>query len=185
MKKIINFSFEKIIQFFILSLCFFSFPVKSEFFEIRSNWKDVSNETKSICISVENLPKYLEDFISKDQHKSHLNCDASSLYYGFENISDYNKARECALSTRNYEVLTMLFANGRGVEKNIDIALHFACMIDGAPSENDLRIKHLIMLKEKSSNKIFDICDDITSGNMMSYCASLAQKFLKINNKKK
>jgi uncharacterized protein YecT (DUF1311 family) len=102
------------------------------------------------------------------------NCNADSFYYGLKQPIDAEKARLCAYSTNDYDVLTMIYANGRGAKRNLDLAIKFACDGNGAPAEITGRVQHLIKLKNAGwQGNDFDICDDITSGYMMGYCASI------------
>jgi hypothetical protein len=41
-------------------------------------------------------------------------------------------------------LLTMIYANGKGAARNFDLALKFACEVDGAPAENGYRLEHLL-----------------------------------------
>lgn len=109
-------------------------------------------------------------------------CDSESLYYadgGKPNLAD---ARLCAYLERDKgdeqvfggsAVLMMIYANGQGVARNIPLAKRFACAVQGAPAELDGRLEHLDALaKAGAKPEVFDLCDDITSGYMMGFCAS-------------
>jgi hypothetical protein len=108
-------------------------------------------------------------------------CDSQSLYYGYKGAPDYVKARQCAY--REWEaggydplngpgILMMIYANGLGVTRNLEVAQRFACRVSGAAeAEIDGRLAHLEKLRT-SGGKI-DICDDITSGIMGGYCAEV------------
>jgi uncharacterized protein YecT (DUF1311 family) len=136
---------------------------------------DIETEYKKKCSAVENIGPPPEDFA--DQKLVALtDCDVDDLYYGFTAAPDYVKARYCAGAENRVDILTMLYANGYGVKKNLDIAMHYACAFEGAPAELDLRLKHLERLKTLKENEPFNICDDLTSGAMMGYCASLASR---------
>jgi uncharacterized protein YecT (DUF1311 family) len=71
-------------------------------------------------------------------------------------------------------MLTVLYANGEGIEKNVPLALRFACEAGGAPAEITYRIAHLESVRDHlSSEKArFTFCDDITSGFMEGFCAA-------------
>jgi hypothetical protein len=109
-------------------------------------------------------------------------CDSESLYYGFDHPPDPAKARECAYRELGKHdpgnpisgeaILAMIYANGTAVPRNLDLALKFACEIDGAPAEMDGRIAHLEKLRAEGwTGSNFDVCDDITSGYMEGFCA--------------
>ena len=106
-------------------------------------------------------------------------CDSESLYYA--EAPDYAQARLCAWIERDEgnqlviggsAVLMMIYANGRGVERDLMLARRFACETGGAPAELDGRLAHLDELAEAAAPATdFDLCDDITSGYMMGFCA--------------
>jgi uncharacterized protein YecT (DUF1311 family) len=71
-------------------------------------------------------------------------------------------------------MLSVLYANGQGVARNIPLAARFACEAGGAPAEIAIRIRHLESLGSGSpaTGSTFDFCDDITSGFMEGFCAA-------------
>ena len=71
----------------------------------------------------------------------------------------------------NAGVLMMLYANGQGVKRNLQLARKAACEAGGAPMELSGRLHHLA---ELGPNERIDYCDDITSGMMMGYCSRIA-----------
>jgi uncharacterized protein YecT (DUF1311 family) len=107
-------------------------------------------------------------------------CDASELYYDTQRLdapgaSDWKKVRNCAFRTNNNAVLMMLYANGAGVSPNLNLATKYACSVDSTPAEMRARVAHL-RRKAGSSSESFDLCDDISSGHMYGYCASLRER---------
>lgn len=118
------------------------------------------------------------------------NCDSYKSYSGIGREVDYAAALRCAWSERaasqagleprfttasvfgGSAMLTVLYANGDGVEKNIPLALRFACEAGGAPAEISLRVKQIQSLRGKSQRTTFGFCDDITSGFMQGFCAA-------------
>ena len=140
--------------------------------ESSAYWEDMSKEAKKTCSNVSNIfPPKLPNAIAK---KSLKNCNSMALYYGFENSPDYIKAKECALIKKNYYILAMIYANGKGVPRDLDKALHYICMLDVPADEIESRIHHLYKMKEaKDAKKNFDICDDVASGYMMVLCADM------------
>lgn len=106
----------------------------------------------------------------KDSEKPEFNhCKSINYYYGIETAIDYEKARKCAFFEKESDddvniggskILLMLYANGYGVKKNIDLAMRMAC--------NDIRDEHdkaaelfNQLTKFKNSNRTtFDICDE-------------------------
>jgi hypothetical protein len=70
-------------------------------------------------------------------------------------------------------MLMTIYANGRGAKRDLDVATHLACGIEGAPMESHGRVTHLAELKAKGwKGQDFHFCDDITSGLAMGYCES-------------
>ena len=112
--------------------------------------------------------------------KAGKDCDSQALYYGIGRAADPAAARACALSHLGTDdpmegpsTLVTIYANGKGVPRNYDIAIAYACrMGTAAAAEMEGRLKHLMALKAKGPDKApFDICDDVTSGMMMGTCA--------------
>lgn len=102
-------------------------------------------------------------------------CNASDLYYrkrsqAVTSQAEWDQVRACAVAHDDHGVLMMLYANGFGVPRNTDSAIHQACQVDAAQAEMAGRIEHLANLP---ANAVFDQCDDITSGRMGTVCASI------------
>jgi uncharacterized protein YecT (DUF1311 family) len=104
-------------------------------------------------------------------------CDSESLYYGPQR--DDADARLCAYLERETgglvfggpAVLMMLYANGRGVARDFALARRFACELEAAPAELDGRLEHIAQMEADADAAELDLCDDITSGYMMGFCA--------------
>jgi hypothetical protein len=104
------------------------------------------------------------------------------MYYGIGMPVDFVRARQCAYAQPvpprgvvmgGSEILMMVYANGRGVPANFDLALHFACKIFSAPAELELRVARLSQARTKAQlDDTMDICDEATSGYMSGYCAA-------------
>lgn len=102
-------------------------------------------------------------------------CNATNAYYGIGEPVNDAKARACAYAGGDNDVLAMLYANGRGVPRNIAVARKAVCDDDtAAPAEIEGRLKHLAKMEAQPGGKPFDWCDDITSGLMEGSCASIA-----------
>lgn len=122
-------------------------------------------------------------------------CDSESLYYADGGTPNYADARLCAYLERDKgdervfggsAVLMMIYANGQGVTRNIPLAKRFACAVQGAPAELDGRLAHLDeMAKARAKAEPFDLCDDITSGYMMGFCASRGADAAKVDRDKR
>ncbi len=109
-------------------------------------------------------------------------CDSEALYYGQGQPRDDVKARQCAILQAEHgddgsffsgdAILMQIYANGRGVARNLPLATALACAIESAPAENDGRVIHLQSLSAAAGDaKPFDICDDITSGFAEGECS--------------
>jgi uncharacterized protein YecT (DUF1311 family) len=102
-------------------------------------------------------------------------CNAGDLYYrkrsqALTAQAEWDGVRACAVAQDDHGVLMMLYANGFGVPRNTDSAIHQACQLDAAKAEMAGRIAHLANLP---ANAVFDQCDDITSGRMGTVCAAI------------
>jgi uncharacterized protein YecT (DUF1311 family) len=112
--------------------------------------------------------------------------ESYKYYYGINVPVDYVKARHIAFIEMEKDsgnisdplggasILIMLYANGFGVKRDINLCIRLACAnVGSAPAEVDYRIQHLKDMQTGKSKGIFDICDDITSGYMSGFCSSL------------
>jgi uncharacterized protein YecT (DUF1311 family) len=147
---------------------------------------------KKISIPAADLP------IAGDR-KQLAACVSEDLYFGFEKPADPVRARKCAYLERERAkkgtadgvfsgagLLAMIYANGKGAARNFDLALKFACEVDGAGAENGGRFDHLLELKRQHwTGSDFSLCDDITSGFMMGWCAHLEERGDKIQRQRR
>ena len=124
-------------------------------------------------------------------------CDAQALYYGTDGKGagrDPVAARRCAYRERGAGaeietqsrpfggsgVLMMVYANGLGVKRNPALAKRFACEYSGAPAEVSGRLAHIDAIAKGADKQAMDLCDDVTSGMMMGFCASRDAEFEKV-----
>jgi hypothetical protein len=142
-------------------------------------------QSKGLCRQVMGRTPPAADLPDKASAAALKDCSSEALYYGIGVKADPVKARQCALleiaekrddSPFSGRVMLMtIYANGRGAKRDLDLAIHYACGIEGAPAESDGRVTHLAELKSKGwAGSDFDFCDDITSGLAGGYCASHA-----------
>lgn len=112
-------------------------------------------------------------------------CDSEALYYGMGVSADPGAARKCAfaeLAAGDFHefggsrVLMMVYANGAGVTRDLDVAIAIACEMEAAPAERVGRVSHLLRMKASDDPGRFDLCDDITSGYMQGFCARNAAR---------
>ncbi|USQ14941.1 DUF1311 domain-containing protein [Legionella lytica] len=149
-----------------------------------NNWDSLAEETKTLCLSAQSISAPTQDQPDDAQKKLLTQCDANTFYYGFENVPDYVQARRCAFIQNDYGVLTMIYANGKGVKPDLTLAIHYACLMEAAPAETEGRVSHLAQIKAGNDTSTFDICDDITSGYMMGICASIDESQAKPQQQK-
>lgn len=102
-------------------------------------------------------------------------CNAEQAYYDAREqprqpTAVWRRIRACALARRDNEVLMMLYANGLGVARDLKIARHYACTLPGAPAEMEDRIAHLVKLEQAPDSAGFDLCDDLSSGELEGRC---------------
>jgi uncharacterized protein YecT (DUF1311 family) len=139
--------------------------------------------SKAICRQVRGREPPASDAPAKASAAALKGCSSEALYYGIGMAADPVKARQCALIEIQEKrddsffsgrtVLMMIYANGRGAARDLDLATHLACATEGAPMESHGRVSHLAELKAKGwTGNDFDFCDDITSGYAMGFCAS-------------
>lgn len=103
-------------------------------------------------------------------------CQPYVLYYGTRGPADYAAARRCALfqseasaKDGNYGdygltplfTLAMIYANGDGVEKDVDIPVHFACLGSEPYRKGDAWVDFIDFLAARKTNNSaprFDYC---------------------------
>jgi hypothetical protein len=139
------------------------------------------------CSSFEALTIPQADLPNASERRGFARCNSVDLYYGIGRPVDDAGARKCALVERDTngskplsgpQVLTMIYANGRGVPRNLDLAIKFACEAGGAPSEVTGRRLHLEQMRRAPdvTRSAFDFCDDVTSGYMMGFCSGVSER---------
>lgn len=104
-------------------------------------------------------------------------CKSVEYYYGLNNKKGDEQARNCAyreLEEKNENkfggaaILSMIYANGRGVKQDIDLAKKYACLFGGDSSEIKGRLERIETLRNMPGG--FEICDDISSDFMKGHC---------------
>jgi uncharacterized protein YecT (DUF1311 family) len=135
------------------------------------------------CESLKSLSLPDEDAPPASMAASLKGCSSEDLYFGIEVRKDPVRARQCAYVERQDPdngwpnlfagtgMLMTIYANGIGAPRNFDIAMKFACELNGAPAEEEGWIAHLQKLKKENwQGQDFSPCDDITSGAAMGFC---------------
>jgi uncharacterized protein YecT (DUF1311 family) len=159
--------------------------------QLPAQLEDASPDTQAKCAQYLKAPLPPEA-AQVAQPKTWPDCNSDELYSGIRGKIDYAAARKCAWSERlaiqngvrsryndasvfgGSAMLTVLYANGEGVKRDIPLALRFACEAEGAPAEISIRLKHLesLIAKVPAGGTKFSFCDDITSGFMEGFCAA-------------
>ena len=119
------------------------------------------------------------------ERKALHGCDAEAAYYGLDGAAvDYVRARHCAMTTRlvpgtpanaDAGILLMIYANGLGVTKNYDVAMHFACELGGDLHGLAPLLEKLWQAKRSGQLARLDQCELVSSG----YCDLLAERLAK------
>lgn len=153
--------------------------------------------TQNACRARLTLEPPAADWPSSSERAQLKGCDSEALYYGIGRAADPVAARKCALIEREREagpnapdfaglgysyfsgtgILTMVYANGAGVARNLDVAIHMACGVEDAPAASESRIQELLERQTgQGRGGGFEICDDATSGISEGYCADHADR---------
>lgn len=149
---------------------------------VNDTWKSREQNAEKICTQALTIPFPSKDKPLASEIQELKGCDSYNLYYGFDKPSEPIKARKCAYLEKEHPnamwggapVLMMVYANGKGIERNLGLALRLACehKEDSTPAEYLGRIEHLDQIrKEKIIGEPFDFCDDVTSGFSQGECA--------------
>jgi hypothetical protein len=152
------------------------------------NFTHASKAAQQACLRSEALPIPRGDLPTTAQAPRLMSCNSEALYYGLTGEPDYVRARMCAYLERaagnrfpiaSSAILSMIYANGRGVKRNLPLAMKFACESGGAPAEINGRIRHLEDLATATGEpqQPFGFCDDITSGYMEGICTGVAATY--------
>ena len=154
------------------------------------DWGD-SNETaasseefeasQALCRELRDREPPEADRPTPAQARALEGCDSEALYYGIGRPADPVKARQCAFLEAERDsgsafsgraMLMTIYVNGVGARRDLDVAIHLACGLEGAPAESHGWVTHLAELRDSRwSGSDFGYCDDITSGLAMGYCA--------------
>lgn len=187
---------------FTLFLSFCSFNTTAEITQLtESNGSSLSKyetkrqnqlqNTREICSKFSNASIPENDYPTEARTQELINCNSKNLYYGIGTTADPVRARECAIlefiKNENQEmaydisgstILMMIYANGKGVERNLDLAINLAC--SHVPfCAQEARVEHLFKLKnEHWQGNNFSVCDNITSGSGSSACADLNESLV-------
>jgi hypothetical protein len=137
--------------------------------------------SKAICRKLRDREPPASDRPDPATARSLKGCDSEALYYGIGKPADPVRARQCAFVEAEGDeggvfwgrtMLMTIYANGRGAKRDLEVAAHLACGIEGAAMESHGRVTRLAELEAKAwKGRDFHFCDDITSGLAMGHCA--------------
>ncbi|HEX9946198.1 MAG TPA: lysozyme inhibitor LprI family protein [Allosphingosinicella sp.] len=151
--------------------------------EARDEWASSPEyeSSKALCRRVRDREPPASDRPDSATAESLKGCSSEALYFGIGRPADPVRARQCAFLEAETEegspfagrsMLMTIYANGRGARRDLDVAIHLACGLEGAPMESHGRVTRLAELKAKGwKGDDFHYCDDITSGLAMGHCA--------------
>ena len=128
------------------------------------------------------------------QAKKLESCDSEHLYYGERSPANLVAARHCAYVEREgYDlpsvsgaaVLMMLYANGLGVGRNIELAQMFNCEVGGSVEEVSARRARLEAWAKSDKSREFDICDGAAVGFLKEICDGKAARLAAASKQRK
>jgi hypothetical protein len=150
---------------------------------------------RQVCASVKDAEPPAGDRPSAAEEKTLADCASLNAYFGFGEPADPVKARKCAYAEIDRAapaalggnaILTMIYANGKGVPRNLDLALKFACAIGDAPGDAAGRVYQLERLKKSSwAGDNFSVCDHSSGRVMYEQCAILQERFDRVERDQK
>jgi TPR repeat protein len=150
---------------------------------------------KQICASVKDVELPAADRPTAAEEKSLANCSSVDAYFGLGQPADPVKARNCAYAEmdrgeksliRGKGILTMVYANGKGVPRNFDVALKLACTIGDAPGDAAGRVHELDRIRKSNlAAASFSICDHSSGRTLYEECAILSDRFDRIERDQK
>ena len=169
-------------NFFIASIRLIAI-ISMSFAVVHDSVAEEINQVE-ICAQVLSTPFPEKDRPTIVEKQALKGCDSDKLYYGYEKAGDSVNARKCAYIEmgppdisegpfNSTHMLMMIYANGEGVKRNLDLALRLACedKAGTAPAEYEGRITHLSQMRHQKRQDAFDYCSDITSGMWMGHCS--------------
>ncbi|HKT51413.1 MAG TPA: hypothetical protein VJV96_14015 [Candidatus Angelobacter sp.] len=147
-----------------------------------------------MCSAVKDVQLPAQDQPTADEKKSLANCSSQDLYFGFGQPADPVKARKCAyvemeqgkdpLDIAGKSVLMMVYANGKGADRSLDVAIKLACEMPGAPGDVAGNIYELERFRKAPPNARYSVCDHSAAPHLYKTCAILGDRFDAIQREK-
>jgi hypothetical protein len=142
---------------------------------------------KKICSNVSGAQMPAQDQPTPEEEKSLAKCSSQDLYFGFGEPADPVQARKCAyaeidrgkddLDIAGRAILSMVYANGAGAPRNLDLALKFACEMPGSPGDVAGNIYELERFRKAPLTARFSVCDHSAGPHLYKSCAILGDRF--------
>ena len=142
---------------------------------------------QKMCAAVKDTQLPAQDQPTPDEKKALANCSSQDLYYGFGQPTDPVKARKCAyvemeqgkdpLDIAAQSILMMVYANGQGADRNMDVAIKLACEMPGAPGDVAGNIYELERFRKAPPNARYSVCDHSAAPHLYKSCAILGDRF--------
>ncbi len=132
--------------------------------------------SQALCRAVRDRAPPPEDRPDAATAKALAGCSSEALYYGIGMAADPVRARQCAIiemqnQDKPYEpfagagMLMTIYANGQGARRDLDLAVHMACAVWGAPIDNDNLVQALdVRRRGGPADEPFDYCPDVSPG---------------------
>ena len=149
--------------------------------------RDVTAECTKLLANLPQPPAESTDSFNPD-------CDSAAFYFGIGRPKDFVAARKCAYAERSHTsnvdsnpfagpgVLSMLYANGEGTPRNVELAQRFTCESGwAAPAELAIRLDELAKIQTSPNPIHFDLCDTATSGLSQGWCASIDSRLQQVH----
>lgn len=140
-----------------------------------------------MCAAVKDVQLPTQDKPSPEETQSLGNCSSQDLYFGFGQPSDPAKARKCAylemeqgkddLDIAGRSILMMVYANGKGADRNLDVAIKLACEMSGGPGDIAGNIYELERFRKAPANARYSVCDHSAAPHLYKSCAILGDRF--------
>jgi hypothetical protein len=146
-----------------------------------------------ICAQAKDVPFPAGDHPTPEEAKGLKGCVSEELYFGFEKKPDYVAARKCAYlemdQGKNFPfagkaILMMVYANGNGATRNLDLATRLACEVPGSPGDLAGRIHEIDRFKTFKAHVNFSICDHAAASYMYDQCAIMDYRFDHLDREK-
>lgn len=151
--------------------------------------------SQRLCAEAKNTQLPAEDRPTPEEIKALANCVSEDLYFGFGHPADPVEARKCAYAemergeTRTFSgrtILTMAYANGKGANRNFDVAIKLACELNGAADDLAGTIRQLARYRDSHwTGNSFSVCNHSAARFMYEQCAILDDRFDSLARQKK